>query len=223
MHADALRLVHDAVTAVAPGARVYLSLEHHWGVRYGAGDATQSVPWRALLERVATLARAGGDFPWHVAYHPYPEDLFDPRVWEDATALPRDDTPRITFRNLEVLTTFLARPELRFEGAPRRVILSEQGFHCPDGEDGPRDQAAGFAWAWRKTAALDGVDALILHRHVDHAAEGGLRLGLWTRAEGTTCTPAARRPLWALLRDCDGPDGPAAVDAALAAAGSPPP
>jgi hypothetical protein len=121
----------------------------------------------------AELARERGDFDWHVAYHPYPENLGDPRFWLDKSATPDDASPRITFKNLQVLTTHLARPELLWKGQTRRIILSEQGFHCreelPDGE---AVQAAAFCYAWRKVAALPAIDAFILHRHVDHAYEG---------------------------------------------------
>ena len=55
---------------------------------------------------------------------------------------PNPDTPRITFKNLEVLTEYLRRPELLYKGQPRRVILSEQGFHTPDGPDGRSDSGS---------------------------------------------------------------------------------
>ncbi len=58
------------------------------------------------------------------------------------------------------------------------MILSEQGFHTPDGPDGERIQAAAYCYAYKIVERLDGIDAFILHRHIDHAAEGGLRLGL---------------------------------------------
>jgi hypothetical protein len=219
----AVRLVREEVGAHQPAARVYISLEHHWQQRFAAGDADQSLPGRALLDRFVAIAREGGDYPWHVAFHPYPENLFDPRVWEDESALPSADSPRITFKNLEVLTDYLQREELTHEGLPRRVICSEQGFHAAEGPAGARDQAAGFAWSWRKVAGLAGVDALILHRHVDHSAEFGLNLGLWTREPDSVATPAAKRPIHELFRLCGTEGGAAAVDAALEAVGAPSP
>lgn len=218
-HERAVRLVHGAVTGEVAAARVYLSLEHHWGVRYPAAAPDQAVPGRDLLERFAALARERGDFPWHVAYHPYPEDLFDCRTWEDTSAPLAHDAPRITFRNLEVLTGFLEREELLLDGEPRRVILSEQGFHCRDDPDGERDQAAAYAYAWKRVSALEGVDAFLLHRHVDHAHEGGLRLGLWTRRDGSVATPERRRRMWEVMRACGGPEEAAALEFALAVVG----
>jgi hypothetical protein len=216
-YAVAVRVCHDAIRSVDPGGRVYISLEHHWQARFGAGDARQSCAGRELLDRFAAEVRRAGDFDWHVAFHPYPEDLFDCRFWEDESARPGPDTPRITFRNLEVLTAYLAREPLLSGGEPRRVILSEQGFHCPDGADGPRLQAEAFARAWRKVDELDGIDAFHYHRHVDHGGEGGLRFGLWTRASDSLCDPGDKRPLWELFRVCDTPEGAAAIEAVIRA------
>lgn len=185
-----VRCVHDAVRRVSSRGRVYVSLDHHWNIRYAGGDAGQTFAGRLFLDRFAARVRAGGDFDWHVAYHPYPENLFEPRSWLDTTAT--DDwrsTPRITFKNLEQLLAYLDQPALRFEGRRRRVILSEQGFHTPEGPDGERIQAEAFAYAWNRVVGLDGIDAFILHRHVDHRDEGGLRLGLWTRRPDSVSTP----------------------------------
>lgn len=175
----AVRLVHTAIRRQASWPRVYISLEHHWNIRYPAGDERQSFPARAFIDYFARQARASGDFDWHVAFHPYPENLFEPRFWNDKTATTNVlTTPRITFKNIELLPAYLRRPELLFNGQPRRIILSEQGFHTPKGTDGETIQAAAYCYAFKKIERLDGVDAFILHRHVDHKDEGGLLLGL---------------------------------------------
>lgn len=174
----AVRIAHEAVRSQSSWARVYVSLEHHWNIRYPAGDAQQAFPGRAFLDHFAKQAKEGGDFDWHLAFHPYPENLFEPRFWNDRSATMDADTPRITFKNLSVLTDSMKRPEMLSEGKPRRIILSEQGFHTPDTPDGERVQAAAYCYAYKKVETLDGIDAFILHRHVDHPNEGGLLLGL---------------------------------------------
>lgn len=213
----AVRLVHEVVTEHNPDAQIYLSLEHHWQHRFAAGTEKQSCSGRALLDAFAQLARERGDFAWHVAFHPYPENLFDCRFWEDETALPTPETPRITFKNLEVLTDYLARKELLWQGKPRRVILSEQGFHCRDDATGERDQAAAFALAWQKVESLAGIDAFIYHRHVDHAQEGGLRFGLYENQPGSVADPGRKRQIWELMRVCDTPVGGRVLSQVIAA------
>ena len=43
---------------------------------------------------------------------------------------------------------------------------------------GPEEQAAGFAYAWKKMKHLDGIDAFQWHNWMDGRGEFGLRIGL---------------------------------------------
>jgi hypothetical protein len=200
-----LRVTWTAVRKQSSTARVYISLEHHWNLVYG-NDETRAFRGKEFLDLLARRSNETGPFDWHVAYHPYPENLFECRTWLDKTALPGFDTPRITFKNLPVLTEYLKRPEMRYHGRPRRVILSEQGFHTPDRPDGERDQAAAYCYAYYRTSRLSAIDAFILHRHVDHKGEGGLKLGLWTWKEGRgLADPERKKPIYEVFRAADTP------------------
>ncbi len=211
----AVRLAHGAIRRQSSWARVYLSLEHHWSMRYPAGDERQSFPAREFIDYFARRAKEQGDFDWHVAFHPYPENLTNPRFWNDKTATPGADTKRITFKNLDVLTTYLRRPELLYQGQPRRVILSEQGFNLPKSADGEAVQAAAFCYAYKKVEKLSGIDAFILHRHVDHSKEGGLRLGLWSNKPGSIADPDRPRRIYECFRVADKPEWQATFQFAL--------
>lgn len=190
------RIANTALRKTSTSARLYLSLEHHWNIHYPGGDAQQTFAGRPFLEYFNRRAKAQGDFDWHLAFHPYPENLFEPRTWNDKSATTNDNTPRITFKNLELLPRFLRQAEFLHHGQPRRIILSEQGFHTVDKPEGERWQAAGYAYAYYKTANLPDIDSFILHRHVDHGAEGGLNLGLWTRnSAGKSIAEPARKKL----------------------------
>ncbi|MEW4454651.1 DUF5722 domain-containing protein [Bremerella sp. JC817] len=198
----AVRIIHQAVRKFSEHARVYISMDHCWNLRYAAGSPQQCMAGREFLDRFAAAARQQGDYDWHVAYHPYPEPLPNPRFWLDTRhSLHHAETPVITFRNLQVLTDYLQREPLQWEGQPRRVILSEQGFHCdlsrPDGE---LEQAAAYALAYKKVDRLSGIDAFMLHRHTDHAEEGGLNLGLWTNKPGHICTPDLKRKMYEVFQ-----------------------
>jgi hypothetical protein len=201
----AIRLAHSTVRRHSPDARVYVSLEHHWTAQ-GNRDPLRACPGRALLDEMNRLSKTERDFDWHVAFHPYPANLFDPRTWRDKEARPNADTPKITFKNLEQLTAYLRRPEMLCHGKLRRVILSEEGFHTPNGPDGQTLQAAGYCYAWIKASRLDGIDAFILNRHVDHAQEGGLRLGLWTRRKDSIATPESKKKMYDVFRLADTPE-----------------
>lgn len=177
-HLRTVRLAHRMIRQQSSWARVYLSLEHHWNIRYPAGDRYQTFAGREFLEYFAHRAKVEGDFDWHLTFHPYPENLFKPDFWNDKTATTNATTLRITFKNLEVLAEFMNRPELQYAGKSRRIILSEQGFHTPDGEPGELLQAAAYCYAYKKVEALAAIDSFIVHRHVDHDDEGGLLLGV---------------------------------------------
>jgi len=209
-----MRLAHEAVRRQSSWGRVYLSLEHHWSICFGAGDERQAFAGRPFLDHFARRAREDGDFDWHVAFHPYPENLFEPRFWRDKSATTNADTPRITFKNLPVLTEYLRRPEMLFAGKPRRVILSEQGFHTPKGTNGEVVQAAAYAYAYKLVERLEGIDSFILHRHVDHPHEGGLLLGL----RGMTPSGGEARPrkkIYDVFRLADTPEWEKAFEFAL--------
>lgn len=196
-----VRLIHAAVRKSSSHARVYISLEHCWAKRYAGGDEQQAIPGRDFLSAFAAVVKKNGDFDWHLAYHPYPEPLTDCRFWRDRKNSPQSPVAAtVTFRNLEVLLAELERPELQWQEKTRRVILSEQGFHCRDNPRGEREQAAAYALAWQKVDKLAAIDAFILHRHVDHAHEFGLKLGLWTNKPGSVATPDRKRLVYDVFR-----------------------
>jgi hypothetical protein len=194
-----VRLAHTAIRRTSSSARVYISLMHFWTIDPDT-DHWRSMPGRYFIEEFARRARTGGDYDWHLAHHPYPENLGDPRTWLDKTAPQSPDAKRITFKNLEQLDAFFAQLPLLFHGKRRSIILSEQGFHSTGTEEGDRLQAAAFCYAWEKVSRLPGIDAFILHRHVDHQYEGGLNLGLWRRKPDSIATPDTQRPIYGCFK-----------------------
>ena len=198
-----VRLAHSSLRKHSSWARVYLSLEHHWNIRFDKHSERTSFPGRPFVDYFAKQAKAGGDFDWHIAFHPYPENLFEPRFWRDKTATTNVlTTPRITFKNIELLPEYLRRAELLYHGQPRRIILSEQGFHTPKGTNGEVLQAAAYACAYKKIEKIDGIDSFILHRHVDHKDEGGLMLGLRSLTPSAT-ESRPKKKSWEVFRAAD--------------------
>ena len=201
----AVRIAHTAIKKFSSSSRVYVSLDHHWTAVSG-NDPQKAFAGRKLLDEFSRRARMGGDFDWHLAHHPYPENLFEPRTWGDKTAVSNFETPRITFKNLEQLTRYFRRPEIMFDGQPRRIILSEQGFHSDNTEAGDAAQAAAYCYAWTKVNYEDGIDSFILHRHVDNSGEGGLNLGLWRRHPNSIADPSTPRPMYNVFLSADTPE-----------------
>lgn len=202
-YAQTLRLVDSIVKSSYANARTYVSLDHFWNENL-SDDSTWKYDNKVIVDRLMSMSHAEGNFSWNVAAHPYPEDLFNPRFWNDASATDSFNTQRITFKNLKVLVDYMKQSDYLFNGDMRRIMLSEQGFHSlTNSEEHQKLQAAAYAYAYYKVKFLDGIDAFILHRHVDHGEEGGLNLGLWTHAPGTVVTPDQHKYIYDVFKYID--------------------
>ena len=191
-----LRLVHQIAHRRDPASRAYISLTHSWAEAEPSGD----YPGRDVLEELIRVSHGAGDFDWGIAYHPYPHSLFDPRIWADPEAKHDPDSPMVTMQNLEVLVAWARRPENRFEGRVRSIVLSEQGFHSADyGEEALKTQAAAMAYTWKKLAAYPEVECFHYHNWIDNRGEGGLRIGL-RRFGDDAEDPLGRKPIWHVYR-----------------------
>lgn len=188
-----MRVAHLIARSYNPHARVYISLEHNWTRAY----SPRCYPGRELLELLLEFSRLEGDFDWGLAYHPYPENLGNPRSWEDESATFDFDTLRITFRNIEVLDAWMKRPEARFLGERvRDVQFTEQGPNSPDySEESLREQAAAMAYVWKKMEGLESISMFHFHNWVDNRGEGGLRIGLRKYPDDAD-DPLGRKPIW---------------------------
>ncbi|XID90171.1 DUF5722 domain-containing protein [Paenibacillaceae bacterium WGS1546] len=220
-YAQTLRLIDSIVKTAYANARTYVSLDHYWNENLG-NDSLWKYDNKEIVDRLTQLTRAEGNFGWHMAFHPYPENLFEPRFWNDRTAVDSFDTERITFKNLDVLVDYMKQPDYLYDGEMRRIILSEQGFHSlSNSEEDQKIQAAAYAYAYYKIRFLDGIDSFILHRHVDHAEEGGLNLGLWTHAPTTVVTPDRHKAIYDVFKYIDTERSLEATDFAKAIIGIP--
>src|SRR5690606_8294498 len=101
---------------------------------------------KRLLELLGNFGETEGNFPWGLAYHPYPQDLTDQRTWQDGQAISAFNTAKITPKNLEVLDAWMKTPAMLYHGKVRPVHLSENGFNSKDySETVLAEQAAGMA------------------------------------------------------------------------------
>ena len=182
-YAQALRLAWLCGQRFCRHFRVYVSLDQFWcGTNFDPSQKERYYSGRRVLELLARSGREEGDFPWNVAYHPYPEDLRWPDFWNDRAPDFTFSTPKITFKNMEVLEAFLSQEQFLYRGAPRRIIFSEQGFNS---QNGPmqalteRMAAAGYVLAYLKARKMKTVDLFTHHATVDNPHEFGLNLGMF--------------------------------------------
>lgn len=202
LYHKSLRVAHLLTRQYDPNAKAFISLEHCWGrpadVRSYAG--------RDLMEYLVSFSKTEGDFPWGVAFHPYPQDIFNPRTWEDSEAPCDFAAPFITYKNIEVLDAWARQERVAYRGQPREIQLSEQGLNSPDySEKSLRDQSAGMAYAWKKIEPLPTVSAFQYHLWADDRGEGGLRLGLRKFGDDPQ-DPHGLKPIWQLYQALGTPE-----------------
>lgn len=185
--------------------RIYVSLDHHWA-QSASTNPLRGFGGKEALEIINSKIASQGNFPWGIAHHPYPENLFKPAFWNDRQATLDFNSPKITFKNIEVLPSFLRQPAFLIHGKPRDIALTEQGFHCSNQPDGLAIQSAAFALAWKKVQRIPEIVSFLYHRHVDHPNENGLRCGAF--AHDGSVNPSAvgnRRPILDYLEAADTP------------------
>lgn len=199
-----MRLAHAVLRRQDPHAQVFISLTHHWAE---TGDPSTCFPSLNLLNHLLALSKAEGDFEWGLAHHPYPSSLLEPKTWLDKGAEFRLDTPKVTFRNVEVLDAWARQPAAMFQGIKLRAIhLSEQGPNSPDySEKALSEQAAAMAYVWKKIAKLDAIHGFEYHNWVDNRHEGGLRIGL-RRFPDDPEKPMGPKPVWDVYKALGTPD-----------------
>ena len=193
-----MRMCYNIVHQYDQNAEVFASFSHGWNVAAGGG-------WykvKDMLGLMNLFSKAEGDFFWSLANHSYPAQLGNPRTWDDAQATFSMDTEYVTLKNLEVLDKWVATPQNQYKGKVRRSVwLSEAGTCSPSYSDKDLlDQAAGFAYGWKKINALEGISGIQWHSWFDHLGDGA-RLGL--RKYTDAPDNGAAKPVWTTYQKAD--------------------
>ncbi|WP_298650934.1 DUF5722 domain-containing protein [uncultured Proteiniphilum sp.] len=198
-----MRLCYNIARQYDENSEVFASFTHSWAEPVPVDGDYSTLD---LLNGLLRYSEVEGDFQWGIAYHPYPEDLNEPKTWNDRSATFAMNSPMVTFKNLEVLDKWIKLPENKYLGTQKRTVwLSENGTNSRSysGKD-LAEQAAGFAYAWKKMKYLDGIDAFQWHNWMDARGEFGLRIGLRKYPDDET-DPAGKKPVWHLYQAADTP------------------
>lgn len=223
-YTEALRLAWICGQKHCSHFRVYISLDQFWaGTNFDPAQKLRYYSGRTMIELLNRYALEEGNFGWNVAYHPYPEDLRWADFWHDRAPDFTFSTPKITFKNMEVLEAFLSQPEYAFRGAPRRIIFSEQGFNSQNGAlQGLTEQmaAAGYVLAYMKARNMKTVDMFTHHSCTDNPHEFGLNLGIFRYDPTKPENVGEPKPIFASFQAMDTEEEPAAVEKARAFIGA---
>jgi len=200
IYIKSMRMCYNIARSYNPHSEIFVTLTHYWAWT----SHPKFYPSKDLMEILLDYTKAEGDFQWAMAQHPYPEDLFEPKTWLDPKVTFDFNTPLITFKNLEVLNAWIKKPEVLYHGKIKRTLwLSENGTNSRDySEQNLKEQAAGFAYAWKKMKNLDGIDGFQWHNWFDSRGEGGLRIGLRRFPDDET-DPGGRKPVWFVYQAAD--------------------
>ena len=209
----AFRVFYTAIKSTNKNDRVYFSTDFNWNhdadgqLKYGAKEIIDS--FNSKLDR-------RGQMDWGLAYHPYSIPLTEPEFWDDdQTGLVNNTelSPVVNFKNLQVLTDYMEKPEMRMKnGEVRHIILSEQGFTSNSLSRGKNNalQAAAFAYAYYIADSNPHIDAFIMSRQVDAVSEAkqSLSFGLWECDMNSPheVKPTMRKQIWSTFKAIDGPD-----------------
>ncbi|WP_423128730.1 DUF5722 domain-containing protein [Gaoshiqia sp. Z1-71] len=195
-----IRLCYNIARQYDAHSEVFGSFTHSWAEAVGS----KYYATKNMLKTLKDYCDAEGDFQWGLACHPYPQDLNEPKTWNDANATFSMNSPLVTFKNLEVLDAWIKKPENKYQGTEKRTLwLSENGTNSRTYRDiDLKEQAAGFAYAWKKLKNLDGIDAFQWHNWIDNRLEDGLRIGL-RRFPDDAADPGGRKPVWFAYQAAD--------------------
>jgi hypothetical protein len=195
-----MRLCYAIARNYNPYSEVFVTLTHYWAWT----SHPRFYPSKDLMEILIQYTKAEGDFQWAMAQHPYPQSLFEPKTWLDKQVDFTFNSPLITFANLEVLNAWIKLPEVLYKGNIKRTLwLSENGTNSKTySEQDLKEQAAGFAFTWKKMEKLDGIDGFQWHNWFDNRGEGGLRIGL-RRFPDDEKDPGGPKPVWYVFKAAD--------------------
>jgi hypothetical protein len=196
LYQRSLRLTDLITRQYDPNSRAFISLDHHWTKQ----SQPQGYSSKEVIDLLVRFGQAEGDFPWAMAYHPYPQNLFEPKTWLDTEATFSFQTAKITPRNIEVLDAYMKQPSLLYKGEIRPIHLSENGFNSKSySTEILAEQAAGMAYAWKKIQSLPSIRSWQYHNWVDNRHEGGLKIGL-RKFPDEENDPLGKKPIWHLYQ-----------------------
>lgn len=174
-YAKAFRIMYNGIKSENANANVYTCIDHQWA----RAEASYYISGKEFLTKLNSIIKGEGNVDWRVAIHPYNAPLYAPRAWElSKNVAHNQNTPYVTVANVDVLTDFLATPDmLSSTGAVRTVKMSEVGYVSHEGE---QLQAASLVYAYLVAENNQFIDGLVVTREVDHPEElaQGLSYGM---------------------------------------------
>ena len=203
------RVFYTAIKSVSASDNVMFSLDQYWTIRPEAGSVGK-YPGKDVLDNFMFIDQEEGKTNWALAIHPYPYPLTDPNFWDDFSSgkVTNDlTTPVISYANLSVLTNYMhSQYMLDKLGQVRNIFMTEEGFSSVRKltQDAQMEQAAAVAYGHYIVENNPDIDAYMLSRQLDNAAEtkDGLYFGLSSvGADGASLVAKPAREVFKYIDD----------------------
>lgn len=166
-YVQAFRVAYNAIKSANANARVFICLDQNWDRNRAPShkEYYDYLDGKDFLDKFNAQISAGGDIKWGVACHPHPVPLTWARFWN------MDGCPNgaycanqiaggkmISFQNLGLLTNYLTRSDMLYNGSVRPVICSEVAIAAGQGAD---VQGASLFAAYMAAARNPYVESII--------------------------------------------------------------
>ena len=188
LYAKEVRMCYNAIKSANGNARVYINLDQRWMHEDGTPNQYGG---KKVLDAFNQAMAATGNIDWGVSFHPHPLPLPNAMFWNIPPVYAglklvnnTENTKMLIPTNISVLNNYMMRPELlKADGTPRHVIVSEMGFTSvnPTYPTDQNIQAAAMQYAYKLVAQQPLIEAVIIHRHIDHLSEivsDGMAVGI---------------------------------------------
>ena len=215
-YAESYRLFYNGIKSRNANANVYICIDQQWD-RNRAADAGKKYDSKDLIDAFNANIATGGNIDWGLACHPMPLPLTWAPYWTTGAYYKNlvkhnVNSAYVTMENIEVLTDYMCRPELLApNGQVRSIIATEVGYTDSQGQD---MQAAAFVHGYLQAENNQHIDAFILSRETDVAAEIGQGL-----AFGVTNVDGSPKLIYDYYKYIDTPNAGPYMDQAKAMMG----
>ncbi len=204
-YSTVFRTSYAAIKSTYSNALIYTSVNNCFNSPSHGSTPDPSLDYTArdFLTSFNENISSSGNLIWHLCAELYNVDTDTPAFWqEDLTS--SYDTPYITMKNVDTLTSFINDGEFSCGELSRRLTVSACAFSADDNTaEKQTQQAASYALAYCIAEANNEIDAFIYSSHVDLKEDVCKNAGLYTRREDTFQLADEQKEIYSVFKYID--------------------
>lgn len=133
-YVQVFRVAYNAIKSVNADAQVFICIDQCWDRNMTNHEMYQFMDAKDFIDAFNKLICAGGNINWSLAFHPHTVPLDYAAFWNVGAA--RDPIyasevasgRMVTYQNMHIITNYMQREELLYNGQIRTMIASEVGI-----------------------------------------------------------------------------------------------